>query len=219
MMSLGRRSAGEHVHHQLAGRRSATSALLGVLGAGPSPEPIGEMPSTSNAMRHRVGGELAAAGAGAGAGGVLELAQLLVGHLAGGVGADRLEDVLDRDVARRCSGRARSSRRRASRRGGRAARAPSRRRGSSCRSRRARRRASKRWPRATSSIESAITSRLTSERLHALGAHRDAVGDRDRVELHRRAAGGADALLDLARRARAGGSCTASSRSRCWRRR
>ena len=31
------------------------------------------------------------------------------------------------------------------------------------------------------------------------GAHRDAVGDRDRVELHRRAAGGADALLDLRR--------------------
>ena len=33
--------------------------------------------------------------------------------------------------------------------------------------------------------------------LHALGAHRDAVGDGDGVELHRRAAGGADALLDL----------------------
>ena len=33
--------------------------------------------------------------------------------------------------------------------------------------------------------------------LHALGAHRDAVGDRDGVELHRGAAGGADALLDL----------------------
>ena len=51
------------------------------------------------------------------------------------------------------------------------------------------------------------------------GAHRDAVGDRDRVELHRRAAGGADALLDLLGEARAGGSCRASSRSRCWRRR
>ena len=32
---------------------------------------------------------------------------------------------------------------------------------------------------------------------HALGAHRDAVGDRHRVELHRRAAGGADARLDV----------------------
>ena len=32
--------------------------------------------------------------------------------------------------------------------------------------------------------------------LHPLGAHRDPVGDRDRVELHRRAAGGAHAVLD-----------------------
>ena len=52
-----------------------------------------------------------------------------------------------------------------------------------------------------SSIESAITSRLTSEVFIPCGAHRDPVGDRDRVELHRRAAGGADALLDRARRA------------------
>src|ERR1043166_5429389 len=101
-------------------------------------------------------------------------------------------------------------------------------------------------PRATSSIESAITSRLTSDaripslpivmpseietvlnsigvpaaarmpsltcaassrigdhlaaherRAHPLAAHRDAVGDRDGVELHRRAAGGADAALDV----------------------
>ena len=33
--------------------------------------------------------------------------------------------------------------------------------------------------------------------LHPLRPHRDPVGDRDRVELHRRAAGGADALLDV----------------------
>ena len=32
--------------------------------------------------------------------------------------------------------------------------------------------------------------------LHALGAHRHAVADRDRAELHRRAARRADALLD-----------------------
>ena len=32
---------------------------------------------------------------------------------------------------------------------------------------------------------------------HPGGAHRDPVGDRDRVQLHRRAAGGTDALLDL----------------------
>ncbi len=50
-------------------------------------------------------------------------------------------------------------------------------------------------PRATSSIESAITSRLTSEVFMPGGAHRDAVRDRDRVELHRRAAGRPDPLL------------------------
>ena len=37
---------------------------------------------------------------------------------------------------------------------------------------------------------------------HPLGAHRDPVGDRDRVQLHRRAAGGADPLLDLGASAR-----------------
>ena len=34
-------------------------------------------------------------------------------------------------------------------------------------------------------------------RLHPAGAHRDHTRDRDRVELHRRRAGLADALLDL----------------------
>ena len=71
----------------------------------------------------------------------------------------------------------------------------------------------------TSSIESAMTSRLTSEVAHALGAHGDAVGDRDGVELERRAAGLANAVLHVRPRARAGGSCTGRSRSRCWRRR
>ena len=47
---------------------------------------------------HRVGGELAAAGAGAGAGLVFELLELRAGHLPGRAGADRFEDVLDRDV-------------------------------------------------------------------------------------------------------------------------
>ena len=42
-----------------------------------------------------------------------------------------------------------------------------------------------------------MTSRRDQRRLHPARAHRDAVGDRDRVELHRRAAGLADALLDL----------------------
>ncbi len=51
-------------------------------------------------------------------------------------------------------------------------------------------------PRATSSMESAMTSRRDERGLHAFGAHGDAVGDGDGVELHGRAAGLADALLD-----------------------
>jgi hypothetical protein len=56
---------------------------------------------------------------------------------------------------------------------------------------------SNRYERPISSIESAITSREISEPFMPLGAHGDAVADGDRVELHRRAARGADALLDL----------------------
>ena len=40
-----------------------------------------------------------------------------------------------------------------------------------------------------------MTSRLTSEAFHALGAHGDAVADGDGVEFHGCAAGGADAFL------------------------
>ena len=92
---------------------------------------------------------------------LLERVHLLVGHLPGGARADRLEHVLDRHVAALGSGPARSSRCRRRARGCRAARAPSRRRGSSCRSRRGRRgrrtggprrraRSSRRSPRARS---------------------------------------------------------------------
>ena len=52
-------------------------------------------------------------------------------------------------------------------------------------------------PRATSSIESAIRSRLTSDAFMPFRAHRDAVADRDGVELHRRAAGGSHTLFHL----------------------
>ena len=47
--------------------------------------------------RHRVGRELAAAGAGPRAGAILDFAQPRVRQLAGAVRADRLEDVLDRE--------------------------------------------------------------------------------------------------------------------------
>ena len=52
------------------------------------------------------------------------------------------------------------------------------------------------WPRVTSSMESAITSRDTSDAFMPW-SHGDAVADGDGVELHGRAAGGADPLLDL----------------------
>jgi hypothetical protein len=55
--------------------------------------------------------------------------------------------------------------------------------------------ASKQFPRATSSMESAMTSRLIGA--HPDAAHRDSVRDRNGVELHRRAAGLANALLHV----------------------
>ncbi len=140
-------------------------------------------------------------------------------HRPGRVRTDRLEDVLDRHVAPAEAARRDRAAVEDEARGCRAARAPSRRRGSSCRSRRGRRGRRRGGRAATSSIESAITSREIERGAHALGAHRDAVGDRDRVELDRRAARGADAVLDVRRRARAGSSCTASSRSTWSRRR
>ncbi len=48
---------------------------------------------------HRVGGELASTRSGCGAGHRLELVELLGAHLPGGVRADRLVDVADRDLA------------------------------------------------------------------------------------------------------------------------
>ena len=49
--------------------------------------------------RHRVGRELAAAGAGARAGVVLDVLELVLGDPAGVIGAERLVHVLDRELA------------------------------------------------------------------------------------------------------------------------
>ena len=56
-------------------------------------------------------------------------------------------------------------------------------------------------PRATNSIESAMTSRLTSEAFMPSAPMVMPSEMDDGVELHRRAAGGADAFLDLGRQA------------------
>ena len=77
---------------------SATRALLVVFGRHHR-RAAGADPQRLEGAGHRVGGELAAAGAGAGARDPLQLVQLLVAHVARRVGADRLEDVEDGDVA------------------------------------------------------------------------------------------------------------------------
>ena len=135
--------------------RSATVALLVVFG-GDHRRAAGADPERLEGAGHRVGGELAAAGAGAGAGDALELVQFLVAHVAGVVGADRLEDVEDRDVAAvpvPGGDRAAVEQRP---RGRRAGPAPSRSPGSSCRRRRGRRsrRTGSRGPSARSSRRS-----------------------------------------------------------------
>ena len=137
MISLGRRSSASTCITS-SPTCSATVSLVGRPSAGTIAEPIGEIPSTSKAQAIVLAVNWPPQAPAPGLAHVLELAQLLVGHLARGVGADRLEDVLDRHVAGRASGRARSSRRRASPRGRRAGPAPSRSRGSSCRRPRAR---------------------------------------------------------------------------------
>ena len=148
--------------------------------------------------RHRVRGEVAAARAGARARDALERVHLAVGDRAGGVRADRLEDVLDRDVGAAVPARLDRAaveheprqvepRERHHARGDRLVAADD----------------------ADETVEQMpardeldrVGDHLARDerRAHADRAHRDAVGDGDRVELDRRPAGAADALLDVAR--------------------
>ena len=148
--------------------------------------------------RHRVRGELPAARAGSRAGDALELVHVGVAHRSGGGGADRFEDVLDRDVA--------------------VAEAPRRDRAvveHEPRQVETRERHHRRRDRlvaaddAHEAVEQVaardeldrVRDRLArhERRAHALGPHRDAVRDRDRVELDGRAAGFDDAAAHMAR--------------------
>ena len=145
---------------------------------------------------HGVRGELSAARAGAGRGVVLEVGELVVGEVAGGVGADPLEHVLDRHVLA----------------------APAPRRDRAAVEHEARHvEPGQRHHAARDGLVAAgeghhgvehvparhqldrVGDHLAADQrgLHALGPHRDAVRDGDRVELHRRAARRAHALLDL----------------------
>ncbi len=148
--------------------------------------------------RHRVRGELAAARAGAGAGGLLDHREVVVVEAPRGVRADGLEDVLDRDVA--AADGARQDRAAVEdERGDVEARERHRARGDRL---------------VASDEDDGRVERVTShgelDRIrdhlardergaHAGGAHRDAVGDRDGVELDRRPAGGAHACLHESR--------------------
>ena len=127
-------AAGEHVHDELAGlvgdRRPWSASSAGTIA-----EPIGEMPSISKAIAIVLAvnwpPQAPAPGEAASSSSVSSSSV----DLAGGVRADRLEDVLDRDVAALvAAGRDRAAVEH-HRRGRRGARAPSRCRGSSCRSR------------------------------------------------------------------------------------
>ena len=156
----------------------------------------GADPQRLEGAGHRVGGELAAAGAGAGAGDALQLVQFLIAHVARVVGADRLEDVEDGDVAAvpvAGGDRAAVEQDRGDVEPGQRHRAAG--------------------DRLVAGAEGddrvelvaaghqldRVGDHLAADQrgLHPLGAHRHPVGDGDGVELHRRAAGGADALFDV----------------------
>ena len=90
-------AAPQHVHDRLAGP-AADVVLARVDGRDAGGAERREAHHLEDG-RHGVGGELPAAGAGAGADHPLQLVQVRVAHLAGGVGADRLEELDDGDVA------------------------------------------------------------------------------------------------------------------------
>ena len=89
-------AVGHQPHHRLAARQRILVAAL--VGCGRTRRRRQRQADRLRHHRHRVGGELAAAGAGARTGGALELMQIRVRHLAGGVLANGLEDVDHRHV-------------------------------------------------------------------------------------------------------------------------
>ena len=88
--------SGEQFHHHLAGGHAKPVADLVRRGRAGR---IGQsQPDRFGDGRHRVGRELRAAGAGRGAGDALELVEILARHVADRMLADRLEEVLHRDL-------------------------------------------------------------------------------------------------------------------------
>jgi hypothetical protein len=164
--------------------------------AGGSAEPIGERPKEGERQRHGVSGVLAAARAGAGTRVVLDILEVSIVHLAHGVGAYGLVDVLDGHVA--------------------VVEAPG---GDGAavdddagnvepeEGHRARRDGLVAADQAHDGVEhmaaadelDGVGYHLAADErgLHTLGAHCDAIGDGDGVQLHRGPAGLADALFYL----------------------
>ena len=193
MIWLGCDVAADEFHHHFAGLAQRRQ-LLRRSTAGTPLKPMGEMPRNSHDGRHGVGRELAAAGAGAGTGVIFNVAELGVGHLAAAVSADGFEDVLNGDVVVPEIGRGD---------------------GAAVEHEAGNIEPGQRHDRAGDGLVAAgegddaveeIAARdqfdgvgdhfAADERgLHALGAHGDAVGDGDGVELHGRAAGVANAFL------------------------
>ena len=147
---------------------------------------------------HGVGGELAAASAGARAGVVFEVAEFLRGHFSGRAGADGFEHVLNGDVvALKTAGHDRAAVKRKRRQiqtreshhgGGNGLVAAANRNDGVKRMRHGEK------------FDRIGDHFAGDERgFHALGAHGDAVGNGDGVELDGRAAGGADAFLHFFR--------------------
>ena len=186
----------DEIHHQRAGRSGDVRAP-GIEGR-PSAAPERRNAQEFADRRHGVCRELAAARPGTGTRAVLECTQVGLGHAAGRARADRLVHVLDGHIAAaEAAGRDRSpveheagdiQPRQRHDRGGNGLVAADQR---------------------DHAIEligprdelDRIGDHLAAHerRAHAFGAHRDAVGHRNRVELERRAAGGADAFTDPVR--------------------
>src|SRR5579885_2779588 len=186
---VAQRLDGERAHRD-------PDTCLGGIGCGHARTPHRGEPEELERHRHRVGGELPAAGPRARADVVLEVLELRVAQTARGMRAHRLEEVLDRDVAppeapgldraavEDHAGDVEPEQRHRRRRDGLVAAHEHDERVEHVAARH--------------ELDRVRDHLARDERgLHALGAHRDSVADGDRVELHRRAAGFAHAALDV----------------------
>ena len=103
--SLATLSAAQDVHHQFAALRGHVE-LAPVLGRHHRAARPARCPSASNAIAIVLAVNWPPHAPAPGEARLLELVQLVFGDLAGGERADRLEDLLDRDLARPCTARA-----------------------------------------------------------------------------------------------------------------